>query len=187
MHQNETQNLRLVSGDSSPAETIIALFVSTFSASEGEAEGAVIGDVVRDLLAKTPHPDLRLFCAYDETDLIAAVLFTPLTYSEETRRVMLLSPMAVATAHQGRGIGKALLNHALSELRKDGIDVAITYGDPSFYGKVGFQPITSDQAQAPLPLSYPHGWLGQSLDGGAMPTLRGAATCVPALHRADIW
>lgn len=170
-----------------PDAALVALFATTFTASEGAAEGALIGGLVQDLLDRTPPEALHRFCTCDGADVIAAVLFTPLTYAGDPRRVVLLSPMAVAPAHQRRGLGQALLTRALATLRAEGIDVAITYGDPAFYGKVGFQPITEDQARAPLPLSMPQGWLGQSLSGTGMPDLSGAATCVPALHRADIW
>ncbi|QMU56914.1 MAG: hypothetical protein GKR98_01030 [Boseongicola sp.] len=37
------------------------------------------------------------------------------------------------------------------------------YGVINFYAKIGFPRITEGIAQAPLPLSYPKGWLGQSL------------------------
>jgi putative acetyltransferase len=95
--------------------------------------------------------------------------------------------MAVATGHQRQGIGQALLAQALAALRSEGVEVAITYGDPDFYGKVGFRPITEDQARAPLPLSVPHGWLGRSLTDRKMPMLRGESRCVPALERIDVW
>jgi putative acetyltransferase len=85
------------------------------------------------------------------------------------------------------GIGQALLTHALGALRAEGVQIAITYGDPSYYKQVGFMPITEDQARAPLPLSMPHGWIGQALIENKMPQLQGPSSCVPALNRTDIW
>lgn len=72
-------------------------------------------------------------------------------------------------------------------LRSEGVQVAITYGDPDFYRGVGFAPITEEQARPPLPLSFPHGWIGQSLAGEAMPDLQGPSTCVGALNRSEVW
>lgn len=168
-------------------KAIIDLFVATFTASEGEEQGAIIGALMRDLLADTPAADIRVFCAEDEGEVIGVAVFTRLTYSEDPHHVVLLAPMAVAKERQRQGVGKALLTHALDALRSEGVDVAITYGDPSYYARVGFMPITERQARAPLPLSLPHGWIGQSLAQQPMPSLRGSATCVPALNRADVW
>jgi putative acetyltransferase len=95
--------------------------------------------------------------------------------------------MAVAPERQGQGIGQALLFHALEALRSEGIQIAVTYGDPNFYRRVGFMPMSEDQARAPLPLSLPHGWIGQSLIEEQMPVLKGPSICVSALNRSDVW
>lgn len=47
-------------------EDIIALFTSTFTASEGMEEGALIGDLVRNLLAGTAEMDLFVFSAEED-------------------------------------------------------------------------------------------------------------------------
>lgn len=164
-----------------------ALVTAVFSASEGAAEGAVVGGLVRDLLATTPAADIRVFCATEAGETLGGVIFTRLDFPEDPHRVLLLSPMAVATAAQGQGVGLALLRHALAALRAEGWDVALTYGDPAFYGRAGFAQITEAQARAPLPLSMPQGWLGRSLDAGAIPALRGRSRCVAALDRAELW
>ena len=108
--------------------------------------------------------------------------------AEFMRRLMDENPeFAAAVDRERKGVGQALLNHALAALRSEDVDVAMTYGDPDYYGQVEFMSITEDQVRAPLPLSFPEGWLGQSLTGQQMPTLEGRSTCVPALKRADVW
>ncbi|MCE5975218.1 GNAT family N-acetyltransferase [Sinirhodobacter sp. WL0062] len=166
---------------------IVALFEATFTASEGADEGALIGDFVRDLLASTPEADLRVFCVQEGGALIGAGIFSRLHFPEDPRSVFILSPMAVATDRQGQGVGQALLRAALAALKSEGVDVAVTYGDPAYYGRVGFAPITDAQARAPLPLSFPHGWLGQSLSQDPMPQLAGPSHCIPALNRPALW
>ena len=37
----------------------------------------------------------------------------------------------------------------LNELKKRSVSVAVTYGDPSFYSKVGFQALSENVIQAP--------------------------------------
>jgi putative acetyltransferase len=180
-------NVEISTGFTGREQALVDLFATTFTASEGPDEGALIGNLVRDLLTITPIEDIRVFCVEDGRNMIGAVIFTRLIYLEDPHIVFLLSPMAVAPGRQRRGIGQALLSHALEALRSDGIHIAITYGDPNFYRRVGFVPITEDKARAPLPLSLPHGWLGQSLTGEQMPVLRGPSTCVSALKRSDVW
>jgi putative acetyltransferase len=179
--------VRLINGFSGHEQAIVDLFTASFTASEGAEEGARIGGLVRDLLHRTPAKDIRLFRAEDEETPMGAALFTRLTYAEDPHLVFVLSPMAVRPGRQRQGVGRSLLLHALKALRSEGIQVVITYGDPNYYRQVGFQPIAEDQARAPLPLSLPHGWIGQSLTGEPMPVLKGPSTCVAALHRPDIW
>lgn len=179
--------MRIATGFAGREAAIVALFATTFADSDGADEGARIGGLVRDLLADTPAADIRVFRTEEGGQVIGAVVFTRLRYSDDQRRVVLLSPLAVAPARQRRGVGRSLLLHALEALRSEGLEVALTYGDPGYYSRVGFMPITEEQARAPLPLSMPHGWLGRPLGPGPMPLILGASTCVPALDRADIW
>jgi len=163
------------------------LVVATFGDSEGAEEGASIGALVEGLMRTTPEADIQVFTAEDQERLIGAAFFTRLRYADDTRCVFILSPMAVATDRQGEGIGQALLTHALSELRAQGVDVAITYGDPNFYGKTGFAPLAEATAPAPLPLSHPEGWIGQSLTEAPLTPLQGPSRCVQALNDPAYW
>lgn len=166
---------------------IAAMFNATFTASEGAEEGALVGGLARRLMDETLASDLRAFIATDGAAIIAAAIFSRLVYAEDPRTVFLLSPMAVATDRQGQGVGQALLTHALTALRAAGVDVAITYGDPAFYGKVGFRPLAAQTAAPPQPLSQPHGWIGQSLTAPTLDPLRGPSTCAAALNDPALW
>ena len=166
---------------------IIALFAASFTASEGAREGAAIADLVRDLLEMTQAGDLHVFLACEGQAIIGGAIFSRMRYAQDARHVVILSPMAVAPDRQGQGVGQALLRHALSELRADGVDVALTYGDPAFYGHVGYVPITLAMAAAPFALQQPEGWLGQSLTDAPLAPLKGAAQCVAALRNPDFW
>ena len=169
------------------ADKITTLFTTTFTASESVTEGTLIGTLVDQLLRDRQSDGTRVFTATDDDSLVGAVLFSPLRYADDPRTVHLLSPMAVATTRHGEGIGQALITHALNVLREAGTDVAITYGSPVYYGKTGFLPITEDIAAAPLPLSFPHGWIAQSLTSEPLTPLQGQPTCVAALNTPDVW
>ncbi len=177
----------LLAGAAGREAALAALFESVFAASEGAEEGRLVGGLARDLLARTPHADIRPFAAVEDGRPVAAALFTRLAYPEDTQVVFLLSPMAVATARQRRGVGRALILHALGALRAEGVHVAMTYGDPAYYARAGFLPVPEARARPPLPLSQPHGWLGRSLTDAPMPPIRGPSRCVPALDRAEFW
>lgn len=166
---------------------IIDLFTTTFTASEGEDEGALIGELVRDLLGGTADKDLFVFTAEEDGMIIGGIVFSRLSYEKDERTVFVLAPVAVAPDRQGRGIGQKLLTHGLAALRSAGIDIAVTYGDPNYYAKVGFIPISEADASAPFPLKHPEGWLAQSLTNRAMAPLKGPSRCVDALNDPAFW
>lgn len=168
-------------------DEIAALFSRTFTDSEGPGEGRLIGDLARALVADTPEADRCVFTARDGGALAGCIVFSRLTYPEDARTVFVLAPVAVTTGHQGRGIGQALLRFGLDEMRRHGAEVAVTYGDPAYYGKVGFRPIAEAEAAAPFPLTFPDGWLAQSLTDRPLEPLKGPSTCVPALADPAYW
>ena len=179
--------MKVILGTKGREKPVEQLFIATFTQSEGVEEGRVIGDLVRDLLSNTPSGDLRTFYAYHGDRIVGAAIFTRLTYQDDNQVVFLLSPMAVDGDCQRQGIGQKLIQSALNQLRDEGVDIAITYGDPEYYKRVGFLPISQEQARPPLQLSMPHGWIGQSLSGSKAISLAGPSFCVPALNKSDVW
>lgn len=169
------------------SEAIADLFASTFTASEGAEEGALIGALVRRLIAETAREDLRVFTASEDGALVGGIFFTRLTYAGDPRTVFLMAPVAVKTAHQGKGIGQRLIMHGLDALRKEGVDIAVTYGDPAFYGRVGFQSVTEADLPAPQPLNQPQGWIAQSLTDAPLTLISGPARCVAAFDDPALW
>lgn len=168
-------------------QQIVDLFIWTFTASEGAAEGQSIGRLVKGFIDTTPDDDMVVFCAHEGPALVGCIVFSRLDYGQDDRTVFVLAPVAVRTDRQGEGIGQKLLPFGLGQLRPRGVDAALTYGDPRYYSKVGFRQITEDFAQAPYPLSHPHGWLGQSLADQDIEPLVGPCRCVPALDNPEYW
>jgi predicted N-acetyltransferase YhbS len=166
---------------------IVDLFTATFTLSDGAEEGALIGELVRNLLGGTAGQDLFVFTVEEDGAIIGGIVFSRLIYEQDERTLFVLAPVAVAPDRQGKGIGQRLLTHGLAALRSAGIDIAMTYGDPGYYVKVGFMPISEADAQAPFPLSRPEGWLGQSLTDRAMAPLKGPSRRVEALNDPLFW
>jgi predicted N-acetyltransferase YhbS len=169
------------------AAAIAELFAATFTASEGAEEGALIGALARRLIAETVPADLRVFTAWEDGALLGGIIFTRLTYENDPRTVFMMAPVAVATVHQGRGIGQRLIAHGLDALRQEGVDIAVTYGDPAFYGRVGFEPVSESDLPAPQPLNQPQGWIAQSLTEASLTPLSGPARCVAAFDDPALW
>lgn len=179
--------MELSAGFKGREQEIIDLFTATFTASEGADEGVLIGDLVRNLLGGTAEQDLFVFTAVEAGVIAGGIASSRLTYEHDDRTVFVLAPLAVATEFQGKGIGQRLLTHCLTALRNAGVDIAVTYGDPDYYSKVGFTQITEAFAPAPFKLNHPEGWLGQSLTNREMTPLKGPSRCVDALNDPVFW
>ncbi len=162
------------------------LFTKTFSDSEGQSEGLIIGNLTHDLLTTIDAQGLYCFVATENEQIIAGIIFSKLTFESETK-AFILSPVAVHTSYQRKGIGQDLINFGLKMLKENGVELAFTYGDPNFYSKVGFSVITEKVVKAPLKLSYPEGWLGQSLISDVIEPITGDSYCVEALRKPDLW
>jgi predicted N-acetyltransferase YhbS len=162
------------------------LFASVFTASEGEGEGARTGMLVRHLIASTDPGDLHGFRAIEDHAIVGAVFFSRLACGGPAE-VFLLSPLAVDTGYQGRGVGQALIRHSLRALRDAGVSVVTTYGDPAFCKRPGFEPLSADTIPPPYRLSRPEGWLGQSLTGESIEPIAGRCHCLKALEHPAYW
>ena len=182
----KSKHMEYTKYDITKVEEINHLFIKTFSDSEGESEGLVIGALTNSLLTSTDTNDFYCFVATENDEIVGGVIFSRLTF-ESGIKAYILSPMATSTKHQGKGIGQKLINFGLNTLKEDGVELAVTYGDPNFYSKVGFSVISEKIIPAPLKLSYPEGWLGQSLVSDIIDPILGKSYCVEALNKPDLW
>ena len=67
------------------------------------------------------------------------------------QRVASLSPLAVAPAFQRRGIGAALVRAVTAEADRRGEPLVVLEGDPSYYGRFGFEHSVPHGIEMPLP------------------------------------
>lgn len=167
-------------------DEVIALYQHTFGASEGEAEGKVIGELVANILADTPETEFLPLLAYANDQLAGAIIFSKLTF-ESAIAAYILSPVAVSPKYQGQGVGQGLINFGLAQLKAQAVELVFTYGDPNYYSKLGFQQITEEQILAPAPMSHPEGWLCQSLTHRGIPKLTDRPSCIAALSDPSYW
>jgi putative acetyltransferase len=167
-------------------EEIKDLFTTVFSDSEGQSEGILIGNLAYELMTETAKKDLYGFVAIEHEKIIGCIFFSRLTF-ESGICAFILSPVAVHTDHQGKGIGQQLIDYGIKGLKDEGVELVMTYGDPNFYSKVGFNPVKEETVNAPLQLTYPEGWLGQSLISNSVEQIAGHSSCVKALSKPEYW
>lgn len=63
--------------------------------------------------------------------------------------VLILSPLAVASEHQGQGLAGALIARALKAASATGAPAVYLEGDPAFYGRHGFSPAGAEGTRRP--------------------------------------
>lgn len=170
----------------SHADAVKQLFTAVFTDSEGAEEGQRIGQLAFDLQATTAPEDIVGCIAQDEEAIIGCIFFTRLRF-EQPLNAFILAPVAIATAYQNQGIGQQLIHFGIEHLKKQQVEWLFTYGDPQFYAKVGFHVISEQIAKAPLSLTYPEGWLAQSLTAEELKPIRGHSRCVEALSKQEYW
>lgn len=172
--------------DKNSQNEVTTLFTSVFTSSEGEEEGRLIGNLVSELSSVIDDREVVCFGTYENESIVGAIFFTRLRF-KKTIQVYMLAPVAVSTEHQGEGVGQAIINHGLNELKSRSVAVAITYGDPAYYSKVGFRALSESVIKAPVKLSMPEGWLGQSLTGKPIPIINERPTCVKEFTDPAYW
>ena len=172
--------------DNTSQQEVADLFKAVFTSSEGEQEGKLIGELASKLSSGIDDQEIICIGAYEDDSIIGSIFFTHLRFNEAIR-IYMMAPVAVNTRHQGMGVGQALINYGLDEMRRRSVDVVVTYGDPAFYAKTGFLPLPESSIKAPLKLSMPQGWLGQSLTEAPIPTLEERPECVKAFNDPVYW
>jgi len=168
------------------SKEIKSLFTKVFSDSESESEGILIGNLAYELITETDKKDLYGFVATEHERIIGCIFFSRLTFESDIC-AFILSPVAVHTDHHGKGVGQKLINYGIKILKDEGVELIMTYGDINFYSKVGFNHVEEETIKAPLPLSYPEGWLGQSLVSNSVESIAGHSACVKALSKPEYW
>lgn len=110
---------------------------------QGSGEGSGHGSAVQALLGELRASDAWLglsFVALEGDAVVGHVAFTRsrLDAPAALVDVLVLSPLSVAPAHQGRGVGTALTRYALGELGSRPEPLVFLEGSPSYYTRFGF-------------------------------------------------
>jgi putative acetyltransferase len=111
------------------------VFEANFRAFGRDTESKVI-----DLL-RINCPERTSLVAEDGGKITGHILFTPAWIASEQNTVagMGLAPLAVDPECQRKGIGSALVEAGLAELRTAGVPFLVVVGHPGYYSRFGFE------------------------------------------------
>jgi predicted N-acetyltransferase YhbS len=93
---------------------------------------------------------------------------------------LLLGPVAVEASCRSRGIGAALVRHALAEARRRRHGVVILVGDPPYYSRFGFSGAKTGALKLPGPFER-HRLLALELTLGTLDGARGLIRAAGAM------
>ena len=74
------------------------------------------------------------------------------TQKDKEEKVLILAPLAVLPSYQKRGIGKALIRHALQVIQSYDVPLISLEGHPSYYPLLGFEPAYPYGLVPPVPV-----------------------------------
>jgi putative acetyltransferase len=105
------------------------------SAFETSAEARLV-----DALREQASPIVSLV-AEKNGGVVGHIFFSPVSLSGHPALMMMgLAPVAVLPAHQGKGIGSALIRAGLQRCRRLGFAAVVVLGHPEYYPRFGFSP-----------------------------------------------
>jgi putative acetyltransferase len=94
-----------------------------------------------DAVKQSGRPVISLIAASDDTP-VGHIFFSPIQIQSEGPPIatLALAPMAVLPAFQRLGIGTLLVEAGLRECARQGCQVVVVVGHPTFYRRFGFGP-----------------------------------------------
>lgn len=87
--------------------------------------------------------------ADEDGAIVGHVAASPVTIDGHFDGWFGLGPVAVAPAHQRKGVGDRLIREGLAQLVADGAAGCVVLGDPAYYGRFGFE--ADDRLRYPGP------------------------------------
>lgn len=95
--------------------------------------------LIVDALREAGALELSLVTEVDGS-VVAHIAFSRATIGDDSSDWYLLGPVAVMPDRQQQGVGSALVERGIAELRSRGASGCALVGDPGFYDRFGFAP-----------------------------------------------
>jgi predicted N-acetyltransferase YhbS len=129
--------------------------------------------------SRLPARDLS-FIASEDDRVIGSIRLWNISAGPE-RPALLLGPLVVACDAQRRGVGAALMQHALHDAQRLGHGAVLLVGDEPYYGRFGFSAEHTGRLWLPGPYER-HRLLGGELRSGALDGARGLISATGQLQ-----
>ena len=84
-------------------------------------------------------------------------------------------------------IGKKIIKFGIKYLKEHKVDILMTYGDPSYYSKIGFKKTKVSMIPAPYKLSQPIGWLINKISSKKINKFKSKPNCVRPFRNKKLW
>lgn len=110
-----------------------------FAAFAGHPFSQQTEHLIVEALRATGALEVSLVAEIDGS-VVGHIAFSQASIGDSTSGWFLLGPVAVLPEYQARGIGRALIEAGLDELRLQGAGGCVLVGDPVFYARFGFGP-----------------------------------------------
>lgn len=122
--------------------TIRQIIVDAFTQSEFGHNGEA--NIVEQL--RENCPEAISFVATEDSEVVGHIMFSPVVLSTEldTIRGLGLGPMAVRPDRQRKGIGAALVEYGLYDLKNKSWPFVTVLGHPEYYPRFGFRPAVDE-------------------------------------------
>ncbi len=117
-----------------------------------------------------PLPELCFSAVADDGGFLGSIRYWPIAIAGTP--AILLGPLAVEPALQGRGLGKALVRHSLEAAAAAGHRICVVVGDPNYYRPFGFISASAQGLSLPGPVE-PERFQVKALVPGALEGVHG--------------
>ena len=134
------------------AQDVDAIFKLTESAFKNAEHTDHTEQFIVNALRKTQQLTLSIV-AEREQQLIGHVAISPVEISSKTSDWYGLGPISVAPEYQQQGVGSALMQYSLQQLKQLGAAGCVVLGDPAYYSKFGFK-VIPNLTLADVPAEY---------------------------------
>ena len=179
------KNISVTLTKTKKSRSIELFFNKVFTQSEGKKEGNIVSKLSFKLAKLIDGENVIGIEAKIKTKIVGYIFLTKLQY-KENYLVYLLAPVAVDNNFQKQGIGKKIIQFALKYLKKQNVDLLMTYGDPSYYSKSGFKKTNISLIPAPYKLSQPVGWLVNKISPKRL-KIKSKPKCVLPFRNKKLW
>jgi len=170
------------------------MLVRTETSADHDAVRAVLIDafdgpdeaLLVDLIRQSDRfvPELSIVAEVDGL-IVGHILFSYVDLvGEETRRVLSLAPLAVATSAQLAGVGRALTEEGLARCDQRTEPLVVLEGIPAYYPRLGFKPAADYHIDKPAHEIPDEAFMVYPLSSYD-PKYRGRLVYPPAFHEAN--